>query len=154
MIEKNINEKDNSGKIVIRPNPAMPWKTLKKVYFYFGIYILLIAIFLTYINLYLAIPFYGVEFILFGYALYISAYKSTFYEEIIFKEKDIIIRYINRKNIKEFYLVRAWTNFQYQEPTRTQPSELYFMHKGLKTLIGQRVNDQEREILKNLLKNI
>jgi uncharacterized membrane protein len=154
MIEKNINEKHNSGKIVIRPNPAMPWKTLKKVYFYFGLYILLIAIFLTYINFYLAIPFYGVEFVLFGYALYISAYKSTFYEEIILKEKEIIIRFVNRKNIKEFYLVKEWTNFQYQGPTRTQPSELYFMHKGLKTLIAQRVNDQEREILKNLLKNI
>ncbi|MEK9771560.1 MAG: DUF2244 domain-containing protein [Nitrosomonadales bacterium] len=152
MIEKNINKKNNSGKIVIRPNPAMPWKTIKKVYFYFGIYILLIAIFLTYINLYLAVPFYGVEFVLFGYALYISAYKSTFFEEIIFKDRNIIIRYVNRKNIKEYSLVREWTNFQYKQPTRTQPSELYFMYKGIKILIGQRVTDQEREILKNLLK--
>ena len=88
MIENKFDKQKDTQSIIIRPNPAMPWDIIKKVYFYFGCFILLIAIALTYVNLYLAIPFYGIEFLILGYALYITALKY-FYEEIVISPHNI-----------------------------------------------------------------
>ena len=57
----------------------------KKIYITFAMFILVIAVILSMINLYLAIPFYGIEVIFLGYALYITALKSSFYEEVKIK---------------------------------------------------------------------
>ena len=102
MIENKFDKQKDTQSIIIRPNPAMPWHIIKKVYFYFGCFILLIAIALSYVNLYLAIPFYGIEFLILGYALYITALKSTFYEEILISQHNIKVRFVMRKKIKEY----------------------------------------------------
>lgn len=154
MIENKFDKKKKTQSIIIRPNPAMPWDIIKKVYLYFGCFILLIAIALTYVNLYLAIPFYGIEFLILGYALYITALKSTFYEEILISSHSIKVRFVMRKNTKEYELVRNWTNFQYEPPTRLKHSIFYFIKDGKKVYLGQRVTDDEREKLKNLIKTI
>ena len=153
MIENKFNKPKDIQTIIIRPNPAMPWHIIKKVYFLFGCFILLIAIALSYVNLYLAIPFYGIEFIILGYALYITALKSTYYEEIIVGSHDIKVRFVMRKNVKEYNLVKDWTNFQYEPPTKLKHSILYFVYKNKKIVLGQRVTDEEREKLKNIIKN-
>jgi uncharacterized membrane protein len=154
MIENKFDKQKDTQSIIIRPNPAMPWDIIKKVYFYFGCFILLIVIALTYVNLYLAIPFYGIEFLILGYALYITALKSTFYEEILISPHNIKVRFVMRKKIKEYELVRNWTNFQYEPPTRLKHSSFYFIKDGKKIFLGQRVTDEEREKLKNLIKTI
>ena len=69
-------------RLIIRPNPAMSWKLIKKIYIAFALFVLVIAVILSMINVYLAIPFYGVEVIFLGYALYITALKSSYYEEV------------------------------------------------------------------------
>ena len=153
MIENKFDKQKDTQSIIIRPNPAMPWDIIKKVYFYFGCFILLIAIALTYVNL-PGIPFYGIEFLILGYALYITALKSTFYEEILISPHDIRVRFVMRKKIKEYELVRNWTNFQYEPPTRLKHSIFYFIKDGKKIFLGQRVTDDEREKLKNLIKTI
>ena len=77
MIEHKLLSADEHN-LIIRPNPAMSWKLIKKIYIAFATFILVIAIVLSMINLYLAIPFYGVEVIFLGYALYITALKSSY----------------------------------------------------------------------------
>ena len=67
---------NNDLEVIVRPNPAMPWKIIKRIYLAFALFILVIAIVLSMFNLYLAIPFYGVEVLFLGYALYISALKK------------------------------------------------------------------------------
>ena len=42
--------------------------------------ILIVALILSSFNIYLAIPFYGVEVLFLGYALYITALKSSYFE--------------------------------------------------------------------------
>jgi uncharacterized membrane protein len=154
MIEKKINKEKDIESIVIRPNPAMPWHIIKKIYLFFGCFILLITIVLSYINLYLVIPFYGIEFILLGYALYITALKSKFYEEIVVSAYNIKVRFVMKKNIKEYDLVKDWTRFKYEPPTKLKRSILYFFHQNKKILIGQIVTDEERAELKNIIKNM
>jgi len=154
MIEQKFNKEKGIQAIVIRPNPAMPWHIIKKIYLLLGCFILLITIALSYINLYLVIPFYFIEFTFLGYALYITALKSNFYEEILVSAHNIKVRFVMKKNIKEYDLVKDWTHFKYEPPTILKHSILYFFYKNKKISIGQIVTDEERVELKNIIKNM
>ena len=137
---------------IIRPNPAMSWKLIKKIYLIFAMFILIIAVILSMINLYLAIPFYGVEVIFLGYALYITALKSSYYEEIKIDKFNIIISFVNRKNIKKFNFVRQWAEFKFKPATNLAHSEISISKKGRILLIAEKVNEADRKKLFNLLK--
>ena len=115
-------------------------------------FILVIAVILSMINLYLAIPFYGIEVIFLGYALYITALKSSFYEEVKISALNITISFVNRKKVKKYDFVRQWTEFKFKPATNLSPSEISISKKGKILLIAERVNEVERKKLFNLLK--
>jgi uncharacterized membrane protein len=153
MIEyKHKNEEWHQ--IIIRPNPSMPWQQLKMIYSIFAFFIFIIAIILSTINLYLAIPFYGVEVIFLGYALYISSLRSTYYEEVKINQFDIDVSFIERKKKLEFKYTRQWTNFQYSGETRTQPFKISIGSGDKKIYLGQKVNEFDRKKLAELFKTI
>tara|TARA_B110000037_G_C16797267_1_gene373975 strand:- start:125 stop:586 length:462 start_codon:yes stop_codon:yes gene_type:complete len=137
---------------IIRPNPAMSWKLIKKIYLIFAMFILIIAVILSMINLYLAIPFYGVEVIFLGYALYISALKSSYYEEVKIDPFKITISFVNRKNIKKYDFVRQWAEFKFKPATNLKPSKISISKEGKILLIAEKVNELDRKKLFNLLK--
>ena len=151
MIEHTLLNSDEH-RLIIRPNPAMPWKSIKKIYITFAMFILVIAVILSMINLYLAIPFYGIEVIFLGYALYITALKSSFYEEVKISALNITISFVNRKKVKKYDFVRQWTEFKFKPATNLSPSEISISKKGKTLLIAERVNEVERKKLFNLLK--
>jgi len=142
----------NEHNLIIRPNPAMSWKLIKKIYIAFAMFILVIAIVLSMVNLYLAIPFYGVEVIFLGYALYITALKSSYYEEVKIDKFNIKISFVNRKNVKNYNFVRQWAEFKFKSATNLTPSEISISKKGKILLIAKRVNEADRKKLFNLLK--
>jgi uncharacterized membrane protein len=152
MIEHTISN-SNEHRFIIRPNPAMPWKLIKKIYIIFAMFILVIAIILTMVNLYLAIPFYGIEVIFLGYALYITALKSSYYEEIKIDKLNITLSFVNRKRIKKYDFVRQWAKFSFKPATNLTSSEISISKKGKKFLIGERINETDRKKLFNKLKN-
>ena len=151
MIEHKPSKFDEHH-FIIRPNPAMPWRLIKKIYITFAIFILIIAVGLSMINLYLAIPFYGVEVIFLGYALYITALKSSYYEEVKVDELNITVSYVNRKHVKRYNFVRQWAEFRYKPATNLEHSEISIANKGKVIFIGRRINEVERKKLFNLLK--
>ena len=151
MIEHKLI-KSETHEIIVRPNPAMSWSLIKKIYICFVILILIIAIVLSYINLYLAIPFYGVETIFLGYALYITALKSTFYERIIIGPTEIEISFVQGKKISNLKFVKEWSKFYFNPPTNLKHSEIYISRSGRKTYIGTKVNEENRKKLFKLLK--
>ena len=151
MIEHKFLSADEHN-FIIRPNPAMSWKLIKKIYIAFATFILVIAIVLSMVNLYLAIPFYGVEVIFLGYALYITALKSSFYEEVKIDKFNIKISFVNRKNVKDYDFVRQWAEFKFKPATNLKPSEISISKKGKILLIAERVNEADRKKLFNLLK--
>ena len=142
----------NEHNLIIRPNPAMSWKLIKKIYIAFATFILVIAIVLSMINLYLAIPFYGVEVIFLGYALYITALKSSYYEEVKINKFNIKISFVNRKIVKDYNFVRQWAEFKFKPATNLKPSQISISKKGKILLIAERVNEADRKKLFNLLK--
>ena len=151
MIEHKLLSADEHN-LIIRPNPAMSWKLIKRIYIAFATFILVIAIVLSMINLYLAIPFYGVEVIFLGYALYITALKSSYYEEVKIDKFNIKISFVNRKNVKNYDFIRQWAEFKFKPATNLKPSEISISKKGKILLIAKRVNEADREKLFNLLK--
>ena len=151
MIEHKFLSADEHN-FIIRPNPAMSWKLIKRIYIAFATFILVIAIVLSMINLYLAIPFYGVEVIFLGYALYITALKSSYYEEVKIDKFNIKISFVNRKNVKNYDFVRQWAEFKFKPATNLKPSEISISKKGKILLIAERVNEADRKKLFNLLK--
>tara|TARA_B100000795_G_scaffold253051_1_gene223016 strand:- start:347 stop:808 length:462 start_codon:yes stop_codon:yes gene_type:complete len=151
MIEHKLLKPDQH-RLIIRPNPAMSWKLIKKIYIAFAMFILIIAAILSMINLYLAIPFYGIEVIFLGYALYITALKSSYYEEVKIDKFDITVSFVNRKNVKNYDFVRQWTGFKFKPATNLKPSEISISKNGKILLIAERVNEADRKKLFNLLK--
>ncbi len=145
---------NNKIEIIVRPNPAMPWYLIKRIYLAFAFFILIIAIILSLFNLYLAIPFYGVEVLFLGYALYITALKSKHYEKIIIDQNEINISFVNGKKISKFDYVKQWSSFHFKNATKTQPSEISISKSGKKLFIGQRINEKDRKALFNLLKTL
>ena len=127
---------------------------IKKIYLCFVILVLIIAIVLSYINLYLAIPFYGIETIFLGYALYITALKSTFYEKITISPTEIEISFVEGKKINTIKFVKEWAKFYFTPPTNLKHSEIYISRSGKKTFIGRKVNEENRKELFDLLKKL
>ena len=151
MIEHKLLSEDEH-QLIIRPNPAMSWKLIKKIYIAFAIFILVIAVILSMVNLYLAIPFYGVEVIFLGYALYITALKSSYYEEIKINKFNITVSFVSGKKIKSFDYVRQWAEFKFKPATNLAHSEISISKKGRILLIAEKVNEADRKKLFNLLK--
>ena len=151
MIEHTLLSEDEH-RLIIRPNPAMSWKLIKKIYIVFAMFVLVIAVVLSMINVYLAIPFYGVEVIFLGYALYITALKSSYYEEVKINKFNIKISFVNRKNVKDYDFVRQWAEFKFKPATNLKPSQISISKKGKILLIAERVNEADRKKLFNLLK--
>ena len=138
--------------IIIRPNPPMPWGQLKKIYFIFTFFILFIAIILSTINLYLAIPFYATEVAFLGYALYISSLKGTYYEEILITPHSIDVTFVNRKKKLTYSYDREWIKFSVKPMTLSQPTKI-FLGEGIKKIyLGQKVNERDRKKLARLLR--
>ena len=138
--------------VLIRPNPAMPWRLIKKIYLAFAIFILIIALFLSMFNVYLAIPFYGVEVLFLGYALYITALKSSYFERVTVDKYEIKVEFVNGKKVNQFDFVREWSLFSFKPSTKTQHSEITIAKSGKKIQIAQRINEEDRRALFNLLK--
>ena len=138
--------------VLIRPNPAMPWRLIKKIYLAFAIFILIIALFLSKFNVYLAIPFYGVEVLFLGYALYITALKSSYFERVTVDKHEIKVEFVNGKKVNQFNFVREWSSFSFKPSTKTQHSEITIAKSGKKIQIAQRINEKDRKVLFNLLK--
>ena len=151
MIEHKLLSADEHN-FIIRPNPAMSWKLIKKIYIAFALFVLVIAVILSMINVYLAIPFYGIEVVFLGYALYITALKSSYYEEVKINKLNITVSFVNRKNVKNYDFVRQWAEFKFKPATNLTPSEISISKKGKILLIAQRVNEADRKKLFNLIK--
>ncbi len=144
MIQVRKLKKDNLSEFTLRPNPAMPWRTIKKIYSFFFIFILIITCVLFYYRLYLAIPFYGIEIFLLGYALYITCLKSTFYQIIRINARTIEIKTVQGKKIKKAVFNRDWSKFKLVSTYFNRPSFIVISSHGNETRVGDFLCENER----------
>ncbi|MSQ80278.1 MAG: DUF2244 domain-containing protein [Candidatus Methylopumilus sp.] len=144
MIQIKKLKKGTLNECIIRPNPSMPWKIIKKIYLVFFIFIFIIASILCYFRLYLAIPFYGVEILLLGYALYISCLKSTYYQIIRITPHIIEIKTIQGIKINNAEFNRDWAKFKLVNTYFNRPSYIVISADGKETHVGDFLSENER----------
>jgi uncharacterized membrane protein len=151
MIQIKKSDKGTSSEFILRPNPSMPWRLIKKVYFFFFIFILIISLILSYLGLYLAIPFYGIEVLLLGYALYFTCLKSTFYQIIRISSRLIEIKTVQGKKIIKEEFNRDWSKFRLVSTYFNRPSYIVISSKGKNTRVGDFLCESERlELFKKI----
>ena len=144
-------KKGTLDEFIVRPNPSMPWKLIKKIYFFFFIFILIISSILCYFGLYLAIPFYGIEVLLLGYALYLTCLKSTFYQIIRISSRLIEIKTIQGKKIIKEEFNRDWSKFRLVTTYFNRPSFIVISSQGKNTRVGDFLCESERlELFKKI----
>ena len=151
MIQIKKYNKGTSSEFILRPNPSMSWRLIKKIYFFFFIFILLISLILCYLGLYLAIPFYGIEVLLLGYALYFTCLKSTFYQIIRISSHLIEIKTVQGKKIIKEKFNRDWSKFRLVTTYFNRPSYIVISSQGKNTRVGDFLCESERlELFKKI----
>ena len=151
MIQVKKLRKGTLCEFILRPNPSMPWRVIKKIYIFFFIFIFLISSILCYLGLYLAIPFYGVEVLLLGYALYYTCLKSTFYQIIRISSHIIEIKTVQGKKTFNEEFNRDWCKFRLVTSYFNRPSFIVISSKGKNTHVGDFLCESERlELFKKI----
>ena len=147
MVQHRRLKKGSLNEFIIRPNPSLAWKTIKKIYALLAVVILFVAALLTYINAYLALPFYGLEFGFLSYAVYKTCYESTFVQILRFSSRKIEIENIHgkKKSIVEFN--RDWSKFMLIKGYFNQPIHIAIRSHGKETHIAHFISEEERLLL-------
>jgi uncharacterized membrane protein len=151
MVQTKKLKKGTLNEFTLRPNPSMPWKLIKKIYLFFFTFIFIISLILNYVGLYLVIPFYGIEVLLLGFALYFTCLKSTFYQIIRISSRLIEIKTIQGKKIIKEEFNRDWSKFRLVTTYFNRPSYIVISAKGKNTHIGDFLCESERlELFKKI----
>lgn len=151
MIQIKKTNKGTLNEFILRPNPSMPWRVIKTIYLFFFIFILIISSILFHFGLYLAIPFYGIEIFLLGYALYFTCLKSTFYQIIRISSRLIEVKTIQGKKIIKEEFNRDWSKFRLVTTYFNRPSYIVISAQGKNTRVGDFLCESERlELFKKI----
>ncbi len=137
---------------VVKPNQAMSWRT--QMYIYFGIAAITISIGVVFFvhGLTLILPFSGLEIMLLGIALYLTAWRSKIQEVISISETEIVIERGRKKPESRHVFQRPWTKLVLERSRNNwYPSRLLVRSHSEQVEIGQFLNEQERQGLAELL---
>lgn len=143
---------DAQAGFVLTPNQSMSWRTL--VLFYTGIaaFSLTIAFSFYFVGLSLVLPFSGLEVLVLGAGLYVSARRCS-ERQVIRVEIDRIIVESGRNNPEaSIEMQRAWARVVLErDQTGWYPGRLLLKFHGRQIEIGKFLCEQEREELAAIL---
>ena len=130
---------------VIKPNRAMPWGQLLVFYLALVLLLLVFSTFFIFKGMTLILPFYGIELLALGYALYVTARRSS-YQEVITFDNDVIVVESGRISPEtRCELQRYWAKMRLERSWNSwYPSRLLICSHGKQIEIGKFLNEQER----------
>lgn len=136
----------NTAGFVVRPNQAMPWRTLLLLYLLIATVTLSIALGLFVIGYTLILPFSGLEILALGVALYVTAWRGGEQEVISINDNSIIVE--RGRELPEFReeFQRGWVRVVLERSWNSwYPSRLLVRSHGKELEIGRFLNEQERQ---------
>ncbi|MEJ2761212.1 MAG: DUF2244 domain-containing protein [Gammaproteobacteria bacterium] len=143
---------DGGGRtFVVMPNQAMSWRNLVEVYAGITGAVLLIAAFFWMQGLPLVLPFSGLELLLLGAVLYITAWNSDWREVIIVGDDLVSVETGRYGPVSHCEFQRPWAKVIILRPGGWYPSRLIIRSHGRQIEIGRFLNEQERQGLAELL---
>lgn len=144
MIDYKVSKSRLVHTFILKPNPSIPWKIIKKIYLGFIAFITIINIFIYLLGVRFALPFYFIETLILGYALYISCLKSTYMQIIRISMLDIEFHNVKgkKKNLVSFN--RVWAKFEFSKPTKNAKSQVSISQSGKPVIVGDFLNEEEK----------
>ena len=137
---------------VIQPNPPMSWKMLCIVFAIMSSVILACGIFFYTTGLTLILPFAGLDVLVLGYALYITAKNAKVREVVRIQPCSVVVErgHWRPETITEFE--RAWFRLDLIKSNNGwHPSQLIFRSGDKQLEIGKFLVEEERQDLAKLL---
>lgn len=143
--------RDAEGYIVM-PNRAMSWRALVTVYLIIAATTLSIGALFFWQGLTLILPFSGLEVLLLGAGLYITAWRGGLREVILFTDDMILVERGHHGPEEVHRFQRAWAKIVLERSWNSwYPSRLLLRSHGQQIEIGRFLNEQERQGLARLL---
>lgn len=154
-----IRRFDPSGEktegFVVMPNQAMSWHTLVLLYLLIASVTLCVGVFFYWHGYKLVLPFSGLEVVLLGVALYVTAWRGGEQEVILFTEDTILFERGHRTPEESYRFQRAWAKIVLERSWNSwYPSRLLLRSHGRQIEIGRFLNEQERQGLAGLLQAV
>ena len=137
---------------VIQPNPPMGWRILCISFAVISVFILAFGIFFYTRGLTLILPFAGIDVLVLGYALYVTAKNAKVREVVRIQPSSVVVErgHWRPETIVEFE--RAWCKLDLIKSANDwYPSQLIFRSGGNQLEIGKFLIEEERQDLARLL---
>ncbi len=138
------------------PNNSLSWAGVKMVFLVLFASLLAVALYFVSIGAWLVAPFTGLEAVVLGAGLYLSARRGAT-REIIRIGEDTVAVYRGRKTFQEVArFQRCWARVKLsQDPRHWYPSKLFLGSHGWVTEIGSDLIDNERiQLAKDLTETL
>jgi len=140
--------------LVIEPNRSMSWQTLVSLYLLMVFVSLVIGLAYFHIGLTLVLPFYGLEMLALGAALYVTSWRGSIREVVTVDDKSVAIERGRDKPVERHEFQRPWTQVVLERPGGWYPSRLLIRSHGRQVEIGRFLNEEERRGLAAALQKI
>lgn len=140
---------------ILRPNHSMHWKTAKAVFGVVCGYSGATATFFVLLGAWPILPFFGLEIVAVGTALYLSARSTTHREVVTIAAGEIVVERGHRRKTEEQRLPWHWSRvLLLRDTTGWYPSRLVVRAHGREMEIGRRLYETERVALARTLMHL
>lgn len=139
-------------RIVLIPNRSMNWSILLRFYIFICVVSFSIALLFTFFGFWIVLPFYGLEMIVLGAALYMTCRKIYRQEVIIIGSKNIKLEKGAEKVEQSWEFDKHWVRITLETKGSIRKS-LYLMmgSHGNYVEVGSFLTESEKESLASVL---
>lgn len=131
--------------VVIRPNCSLSWRGTVAVFSSISFVSLVIALSFLARGYWLILPFAGLELVLLGTALYLTAWNSALREVISIRGGEIAVQKGYRCPEYTRTFTRGWVRIELSRPLhRGYPTRLMLRSHGQEVEVGGCLNESER----------
>ena len=145
MISELTETGDRQRTFVIQPNPPLAWTTLLRIYAAMAVFILGTGITWALAGLPLVLPFAGLEVLVLGVALYLSAMRGSVREVIRIMDATVIYEAGRATPVVTCEFQRHWARAVLEQSRGDwYPSRLLLRSHGRQVEVGKFLEEQER----------
>ena len=154
MIQELQAEHDRRRTFVITPNQSMSWKQLSLAYSGIATVTLAVGCYFWIRGMTLVLPFSGLEVLLLGVALYMTAWRGGTREVITITDDSVLVETGRNKPQQRHDFRRYWTKVVLRRPwVAWYPSKLLLCSHGREVEVGGFLNEEERKGLAQVLRS-
>lgn len=155
LIHTRCEPESRSAEIVLRPNPAWPWRANLLLVGSLALVTVSYGIWFWLRGMTLILPFSMLELLLVAAVLYRIARLAQRQEVLTFREDELIVEFGTRAPERSYRFNRPWTRFEVEPPRyRGHPRRILVCSRGEVLEIGSFLNDDDQTLLVATLREV